>query len=143
MRRVRSLDTSPELQVRKALWARGLRYRLYAKNLPGKPDLVFRRERVAVFIDGDFWHGNQWRLRGLRSLEEQFHDVSNSEYWVRKISRNVIRDEDATARLEYDGWHVIRLWESDLKSDLAGCVERVARAVNERRQGGRVGENVR
>lgn len=129
MRRVRSRDTVPERSLRRALWQRGLRYRLYCRHLPGNPDIVFSRSRVAVFVDGDFWHGNQWRLRGLRSLEEQFEGSPKSEYWVPKIRRNIIRDGDATRRLEYEGWIVIRLWESDLKRDLDACVQKVAEAV--------------
>ena len=137
MRRVRSRDTGPEKTLRKALWRRGLRYRLYDRKLPGNPDIVFSGCKVAVFVDGDFWHGNQWRLRGHSSLEEQFAESPNAPYWVRKINRNVIRDSNATTALEYDGWCVIRLWESDLKNDLESCVQRVSAAVSEGKQAGR------
>lgn len=132
MRQVRARDTGPEISLRKALWKRGLRYRLYDRSLPGNPDIVFPGSRVVVFVDGDFWHGNQWRQRGHRSLDEQFDGGSNAEYWVKKIQRNMIRDGDATRRLEYDGWCVVRIWESDLKRDLDKCVQRVEQAVRER-----------
>ncbi len=135
MQKVRGRDTSPELALRRALWRRGLRYRLHAKNLPGKPDIVFPKPRVAVFVDGDFWHGNQWRLRGLSSLSEQFADSPNATYWMEKIARNAVRDADVTLRLEYDGWRVIRLWESDLNGDINHCVTRVLEVVGERKQG--------
>jgi DNA mismatch endonuclease (patch repair protein) len=132
MRRVRSRDTGPELALRKALWKRGLRYRLYAKKLPGKPDIVFARARIAVFVDGDFWHGNQWQLRGLDRLEDQFEGNANADYWVPKIRRTMIRDSDNTARLEYDGWQVLRFWESEVAKDLESCVTRIALAVTKR-----------
>lgn len=134
MRRVRSRDTGPEMTLRKALWRRGLRYRLYYRKLPGNPDIVFPGHKVAVFVDGDFWHGNQWRLRGHSSLEEQFAESPNAPYWVRKIKRNVIRDSNVTTALEYDGWCVIRLWESDLKKNLESCVQQVTAAVSEGKQ---------
>jgi DNA mismatch endonuclease (patch repair protein) len=129
MRRVRSRDTTPELALRRALWKQGLRYRIYSRQLPGNPDIVFRGARVVVFVDGDFWHGNQWRLRGLASLEDQFRHAKRADYWVPKIRRNMVRDADATARLEYGGWKVLRLWESDIAADLGGCVKRVRDAV--------------
>jgi DNA mismatch endonuclease, patch repair protein len=129
MQRVHSKDTTSELVLRRALWHRGLRFRLHRATLPGHPDIVFPGAKVAVFVDGDFWHGNQWRLRGLQRLEDQFRDSENSEYWIRKISRNVIRDRESTTTLEQSGWRVIRVWESDIKRDLSGCVDRVEREV--------------
>jgi len=92
MRRVKSRDTTPEVRLRHEIWARGLRYKLYYEDLPGKPDIVLPSRRIAVFVDGDYWHGNQWRRRGFRSLEEQFSLNQNKEYWLRKIERNVARE---------------------------------------------------
>ena len=131
MRRVRSRDTTPEIALRKALWRRGMRYRTHYKHLPGRPDIVFPTARVAVFVDGDFWHGNQWRLRGHTSLDGQFQNSDRAEYWVPKIRRNMIRDADATARLEYGGWKVVRVWESEIASDLERCADKVGEAVRE------------
>ncbi len=136
MRQVRSRHTSPEIALRKELWALGFRYRLHCRKLPGNPDIVFPRHRVAVFIDGDFWHGNQWRLRGFRSLEEQFRGVSNASYWIPKIRRNMERDAESNRRLRRAGWTVVRLWESQLKARPAIAVQRVVRALS-RRKGGR------
>src|SRR5215469_16746998 len=87
MRKVRGRDTTPELRLRQALWARGLRYRVEADNLPGKPDIVFPTARLAVFVDGDFWHGAQWRKRRKASLEEQFtrSKPESRAYWLTKI----------------------------------------------------------
>lgn len=130
MRQVRSRDTTPEMSLRRAVWAEGLRYRLHAKRLPGSPDMVFSSARVVVFVDGDFWHGNQWRLRGLSSLEDQFLGTPNAKtYWLPKIRRNMERDADANRRLRDMGWKVIRCWESKIKKNVNACASRVARAV--------------
>jgi DNA mismatch endonuclease (patch repair protein) len=93
MKQVKSEDTAPEIALRHAVWARGLRYRLHDADLPGKPDMVLPRHKIAVFVDGDYWHGNQWRERGFRSLEEQLEQVHNKEYWIKKIERNMARDQ--------------------------------------------------
>lgn len=129
MRRVRSCDTAPELALRRELWKRGFRYRLRSKQLPGHPDIVFPSRKVAVFVDGDFWHGNQWRVRHLQSLEEQFDGSPSASYWIPKIHKTVIRDANANQALEELGWTVVRFWESDMKRDLARCVDTVVAAV--------------
>lgn len=122
MRSVRSRDTAPEIAFRRALWAQGLRFRLYSKNLPGKPDIVLPARRLAIFIDGDFWHGGQWRRRSLTSLEEQFESTKSRDYWLSKIRRNAERDCRATAELLFGGWRILRFWESDIRNNLDGCV---------------------
>ena len=88
MAAVKGRDTVPEIRLRRELHRRGLRYRLRSK-LPGKPDLVFSRARVAVFVDGDMWHGRGWRERGFSSMEEQFAGHRNPDFWIAKIRRNV------------------------------------------------------
>ena len=130
MRRVRSKDTSPERALRRELWRRGLRYRLHSKRLPGHPDLAFPCARVAVFVDGDFWHGNQWRRRGFESLEHQFREAPSASYWVPKIERNMERDVRMNEELVEMGWRVIRIWESEIQADLGACVDCVADAVH-------------
>ena len=112
MRRVKSRDTLPEVLFRKALWARGVRYRLHDSGLPGRPDIVIPGARLVVFIDGDYWHGNQWKARGHPSLAAQFVASPHAEYWVGKISKNMRRDREATARLLSEGWRAVRFWES-------------------------------
>ena len=129
MRRVKSRDTTPEIAFRKALWARGVRYRLHDIRLPGKPDIVVPRAKLAIFIDGDFWHGNQWRKRGHASLEAQFVASPRAEYWVGKITRNVQRDRLNTERLVAEGWRILRFWESDIKVNLDGCIETAMSAI--------------
>lgn len=131
MRSVGSRDTQPERVLRAALWRQGLRYKLHCDNLPGKPDLVFQSKRLAVFVDGDFWHGNQWHLRGFSSLDDQFAGAPNADYWLRKIRRNTERDCEVTARLLALGWRVLRFWESDLLADLNSCAEMVVGALRD------------
>lgn len=108
----RKRDTKCEKLLRQALWRLALRYRLHAQDLPGHPDIIFRRKKVVVFVDGDFWHG--------RNLEERLRRLArghNSSYWTRKITCNVERDAENTRRLRSEGWHVIRVWESDVHKD--------------------------
>lgn len=82
-----------------------------------------------MFVDGDFWHGRQWRLRGLRSLQSQFRSTANRSYWVRKISGNIRRDARVTRQLRRMGWRVVRIWESELKFNIEGCIRRIARML--------------
>jgi DNA mismatch endonuclease (patch repair protein) len=122
MAAIRSKGTVPEILLGKALWSLGLRYKKHYK-LPGSPDFVFTRVKIAVFCDGDFWHGNKWRLKGFNSLEEEL--ASYSEFWVRKITSNVARDNRVNETLKADGWHVIRFWESDIKQNPLLCAKQV------------------
>lgn len=118
-------DSEPELALRRALFARGLRYRIDDDALPGRPDVVFRRARVAVFCDGDFWHG--------RNLDERLAKLRrghNPNYWVAKIRSNKARDVRTAAELAAAGWLVLRFWESDIRANatkLAGTVQRAVR----------------
>jgi DNA mismatch endonuclease (patch repair protein) len=125
MAAVRSRDTRPELYLRRALHARGLRYRVAPRQVEGRPDVVFPRLRVAVFVDGDFFHGNAWRSRGASSNDEMLSRWRNADFWTSKIAANVARDHRVTAALEASGWRVVRLWESEVLTDLDGCVRRV------------------
>jgi DNA (cytosine-5)-methyltransferase 1 len=129
MRRVRSQNTTPELRLRRELWAKGLRYKKYSAELPGKPDLVLPAHKLVIFIDGDLWHGNQWRRRGLSKLEDQFQATASKSYWLKKIRRNMERDCRATAALVKAGWTVLRFWEKDIQKNLETCVETTLNAV--------------
>ena len=137
MRQVHGRDTTPEKRLRQALAARGLHADDAAADLPGKPDFVFAPARLAVFVDGDYWHGNQWRRRGKAALEEQFEASAEASraYWLRKIRRNMRRDHATTAALLARGWTVLRLWESQISADVEGCVEMIAQALDSRRHG--------
>jgi DNA (cytosine-5)-methyltransferase 1 len=129
MRRVKSGNTTPELRLRSALWKKGLRYRVAPADAPGKPDLYCPAHKLVIFVDGDYWHGNQWRRRGLACLEEQFGRSHNPAYWLKKIRGNMRRDLRVTAEWLARGWRVLRLWESDIESDLETCVQTAMAAV--------------
>jgi DNA mismatch endonuclease (patch repair protein) len=119
MKRVRTRDTEPEVALRHALWGVGVRgWRLHPKDVPGRPDLVFRRKRLAVFVDGAFWHGHPGHYWG-----------QSGEFWDKKIARNRERDARVNHELEEAGWRVLRLWDFEVRKDLQRCVERVRAAL--------------
>lgn len=123
MHEVRSRDNAADRLLRHELWRRGHRYRCYAR-LPGTPDLVFSRSRVAIFVDGDFWHGRLLTERGSEELRSSFR-TPRREWWVSKLTANVARDRRADAALAALGWTVIRLWERDVKADPGASADRV------------------
>ena len=127
MSAIKSKDTRPELILRKALWKKNYRYFVNYKKLPGKPDIVFIKQRVVVFCDGDFWHGHNWALRGMNSLEEELSQYS--EYWRAKILRNVERDNENYEQLFALGWRVVRIWESEITKNVNACVSIVEKAL--------------
>lgn len=120
MSRIRSENTAPEMRVRRALWAAGLRYRLHDKRLPGKPDMVFVSRRIVVFVHGCFWHGHEGCPR---------HRLPKSRvaWWTAKIRRNIERDAEVRAALESAGWTVLVLWECE--SEIPDMVHALARTV--------------
>lgn len=128
MASVSSKDTEPEVVVRKRLWRRGYRYRKHYDEVKGNPDLAFVGPKIAVFIDGDFWHGNAWKVRGYDSLEDLF--PTNTEWWVNKIQRNMERDEEVNETLRDRGWTVLRFWSSEVKDDVEAVVDQIARQVD-------------
>ncbi len=123
MSSIRSKNTKPEIMLRKALWRKNYRYRVNYKELPGKPDIVFTRQKVVVFCDGDFWHGHNWAVRGMDSLEEEL--AGYSPYWQNKIRKNVERDIREDKELWNLGWRVVRIWTSDIEKYLDECVRTV------------------
>lgn len=112
----KSRDTQIELLLRKALWHQGLRYRKNYPVLGHRCDIVLRKYRLAIFCDGDFWHGRDG---------EELRVASNSSYWHNKIQRNRERDFETTLALRDGGWQVLRFWEADIRKNLAGCVQEV------------------
>lgn len=125
MSAIKSKRTKPEQTLSHAMWKIGLRYRRFYK-ISGKPDFAFVRTKIAVFCDGDFWHGNNWRIRGLRSLESELSKYS--DFWVSKICRNVERDKLVNQRLTKEGWLVIRLWESEIEKKPDECANIIKQA---------------
>lgn len=98
-----------------ALWHKGLRYRRNYKALPGSPDIVITKYRIAIFVDGEFWHGYDWQHRKQKLK-------SNREYWIEKIEENIARNQRNDMLLRVLGWHPIHFWEKEVKQDLDGCV---------------------
>ncbi|WP_408630117.1 very short patch repair endonuclease [Actinomycetospora lemnae] len=131
MSRVRSKNSKPELALRRALHARGIRFRLHPRDVFGRPDVVNRTRRLAVFVDGDMWHGNEHRRRGLSNLAELF--PSRTEWWVAKIENNIRRDRVVTETLLAQGWLVVRFWASEVLADADACAVRVEQLLVDRR----------
>jgi DNA mismatch endonuclease, patch repair protein len=119
MSRIKGKDTKPELCLRKALWALGLRYRLGA-GVAGRPDMVFKSAKVAIFVDGCFWH---------RCPRHGVMPKHNRDFWRKKIEGNVERDRRVNDRLRGEGWKVLRFWEHDVESDLEIVLRTVVAAV--------------
>ena len=126
MAAIRSKDTKPEMIVRRGLWKRGFRYRLNHKRLPGHPDLVLRKYRTCIFVNGCFWHGHNVSLtpnpspkgEGCKEIENSECckiPKTNREFWVAKIRRNKERDKEEQYKLAEMGWHCITVWECELK----------------------------
>ena len=122
MRQVKNKDSEIEITLRKELWRRGLRYRKNVKTITGKPDIVFKGKKVAVFCDSEFWHGYDWEHRNLEIK-------SRREFWVPKIERNIKRDREVSEMLEAEGWIVLRFWGRQIKKNTAGCVDIIERTL--------------
>lgn len=122
MRKIRAANSKVEVAVRKVLWHFGYRYRLHYKSLPGKPDIVFVRWKIAVFIDGDFWHGYGWE-------ENKDKIKKNRGFWVPKIERNMQRDGEVDAALQAMGWKVLRIWEHEVKKEFGATIVRIMRFI--------------
>jgi DNA mismatch endonuclease, patch repair protein len=121
MAAVKSRDTGPEIQLRKALFRHGVRgWRCNYKRAPGRPDIAWPARRVAVFVDGAFWHGHPSRHKPGRS----------GDYWDRKIRQNVERDRRVDRELRKDGWEVLRIWDFEIRKDLPAAVERVVEILD-------------
>lgn len=123
MSHIRSKDTSIELLVRKQLFAQGFRYRVNYKKLPGKPDIVFTKKKVAIYVHGCFWHGHDVGCRYSHVPQ------SRAEYWSEKISRTKIRDREHIDELESGGWRVLIVWECEIRKDLQEVIERIVNCV--------------
>lgn len=122
MQAVKNKDSQIELLLRKELWKRGLRYQKNRTDIFGKPDIVFKGKKVAVFCDSEFWHGYNW--------EERKKDFkSHQEFWIPKIERNMERDIEVTNILESEGWTVLRFWGKEIKKETEKCANIIEKAV--------------
>ena len=126
MSRIKSCDTAIEIVFRKALWHRGVRYRKNAKFLPGKPDIAITKHKIAIFCDGEFWHGKDWDIK-----KSKIH--KNHDYWINKIERNISRDALSDVVLYKLGWTVLRFWGNDIERNLQDCVNEVFDAIIQKR----------
>ncbi|NLF42606.1 MAG: very short patch repair endonuclease [Bacteroidales bacterium] len=126
MGKIKSRNTKPEIKLKKALWNLGFRYRKNYKDLPGCPDIVFIKHKLAIFVDGEFWHGYNWPEKNAKIK-------TNRDFWIPKIERNIQRDEQINQLLMDMGWNVIRFWEHEIKKDFNNCIEKIASYLQESR----------
>jgi DNA mismatch endonuclease (patch repair protein) len=129
MSKIRSKDTKPELALRKALFARGFRYRMNDTKLPGKPDIVLPKYKTVIFVHGCFWHGHE------REICKYAIDTpkTNIEYWTKKIASNKKRDSENILRISSMGWNILTIWECEImqKSNIDALIERISNFLHE------------
>jgi len=124
MSHIRSNDTSIEVLLRKALWHEGIRYRKNIKKLPGRPDIAITKYKIAIFCDGEFWHGKNWNTK-KKTIK------TNRDFWIAKIERNIKRDSKNEKELEKMGWVVLRYWGNEIKKGLTDCVSEIKETIYE------------
>ncbi len=124
MKNIKSKDTSIEVKLRTALWHKGYRYRKNYEALPGKPDIVLTKYKIAVFCDSEFFHGKDWEI-----LKPQLERGENSDFWIKKISKNQQRDDDVNKKLQFLGWTVIRFWGKEIIKDTNQCIRVIEEAI--------------
>ena len=118
MSRIKGKGTKPELILRKHLWSESIRYRLNVSSLPGSPEILIRKHKIAVFVDSEFWHGYNWE-------EKKQKIKSNREFWIPKIERNIQRTQEVNFMLKALGFTVVRLWENEIKKNPEKCVNKI------------------
>lgn len=133
MSTVKSKGSKAERALGQAMWARGIRYRKHVRKVFGTPDFALIGLRVAVFCDGDFWHGRGWEKRGFASWEQQFERLKSPNTWRRKITSNMCRDRRVNLHLRQEGWSVLRFLESEVHEDVDRCADRVLECVEAKR----------
>lgn len=124
MQKIRSKDTKIEIILRKALWKKGYRYRKNYSKLPGKPDIALTKYKIAIFCDGEFFHGKDWEV-----LRPKLQKGERHEYWTSKIQKNIERDEEVNKQLLFEGWTVIRFWGKSILSNVEECIQVIEEAV--------------
>lgn len=123
MSKIKGKNTKPEILLRKALWKEDIRYRVNNPRVIGKPDISIKKFKIAIFVDGEFWHGYNWK-------EKKKRIKSNRDYWIKKIEGNMKRDKKYNQKLLEEGWTVLRFWEKEVKTDLESCVNKVKSIIN-------------
>lgn len=124
MKSIRSKDTKIEVLLRKALYEKGIKYRKNFDKLPGKPDIVLCKYKIAIFCDSEFFHGKDWEV-----LKSRLEKSSNSEFWISKISKNREHDEKVNKELLFLGWKVIRFWGNDIIKHTEKCVRVIEEVI--------------
>ncbi len=124
MQAVRASGSKIETKLAKALFALGYRYRKNDKSVFGKPDLTFKKYKIAIFVDSEFWHGKDWEIR-------KYDHKSNQDFWLAKIERSIERDKDVNKNLYAQGWKVLRFWGKDITKNLDKCIKRIQMTINE------------
>lgn len=124
MQRIKSKNTKIEVMLRKELWKRGLRYRIAPKNVMGKPDIVFKSKKTAIFCDSEFWHGKDYK--------EGKVPKSNREFWIKKLERNIKRDEEVNRELRKRGWKVFRFWGKEIEKNLKKCADMIEEYIKDK-----------
>lgn len=124
MQRIKGKNTSIEVRLCKALWNRGYHYRKNYKELPGSPDIVLTKYKIAIFCDGEFFHGKDWD-----KLKARLEKGEKGEYWIKKITRNMERDEDINKQLMFKGWTVLRFWGDEIRKNTDECVKAIEEAI--------------
>ena len=124
MQHIKSKDTSIEIALRKALWKKGYRYRKNFKGLPGKPDIAITKYKIAIFCDGEFFHGKDWEVKKPKLMNSK-----NSDYWISKIERNMDRDHENEQKLLFMGWTVIRFWGKEILKNTDDCIKVIEEAI--------------
>lgn len=124
MSKIKGKDTSIEIVLRKALWKNGYRYRKNDKSLPGSPDITITKYKIAIFCDGEFFHGKDWEV-----LKPRLEKGKNSDYWIKKIQRNIDRAQEKDHQLLFLGWTVIHFWGMDILKDTDRCIKVIEEAI--------------
>lgn len=122
MQAVRSTGSKIETTLAKALWAKGFRYRKNDRSVFGKPDLTFKKYKVAIFVDSEFWHGKDW-------INKKNDHKTNKEFWHKKIERNIQRDSEVTTVLKKAGWRVLRFWGKDVIKKTDYCINKIEKVL--------------
>lgn len=124
MKRIKSKDTSIEIKLRKALWHKGYRYRKNCKDIFGVPDICFKGKKIAIFCDSEFWHGKDY-------LEKGILPKTNTDFWKKKIIKNIKRDKAVNKKLKNEGWEVLRFWGNEIKNNLETCIEKIIISIKQ------------
>ncbi len=124
MKGIKGKNTKIEVVLRKALWEKGYRYRKNYDKIPGRPDIAMPKYKIAIFCDGEFFHGKDWGI-----LRPRLEKGNNPEYWIQKIERNRIRDKEQDAQLSYLGWTVIHFWGKDILKNPDECIKVIEEAI--------------